>query len=190
MATIATREQLLDAAQDLARRRGYNAFSFKDLESLVGIRTASIHYHFPTKADLGAALMRRYRITMLDALAELRQTQPDARKRLWELVEFLRKSSKKGTQMCLCGMLGVEFSTLPSPVQKEVRQTFDAVESWIAELLEEGRKAKSLAVDRDSRKQARALFSALQGALLSACAFEDEERFTSAAQFYIRCLEA
>ena len=31
------------------------SFSFADLEAAVGIRKASVHYHFPTKADLGVA---------------------------------------------------------------------------------------------------------------------------------------
>ena len=55
-----TRTQLLDVAQRLVQARSYNAFSFKDLAAEIGIRTASIHYHFRTKGDLGVALMQRY----------------------------------------------------------------------------------------------------------------------------------
>src|SRR5579862_1588267 len=55
-----TRDRILDIAQRLIQSRGYNAFSFDDLAEELDIRTASIHYHFPTKADLGIALLRRY----------------------------------------------------------------------------------------------------------------------------------
>jgi len=48
-----TAERILDIAQDLIQRRGFNAFSYHDIAAPMGIRKASIHYHFPSKADLG-----------------------------------------------------------------------------------------------------------------------------------------
>ena len=41
------REQLLDHAQILLMTRGYNGFSYRDLSTLVGVKTSSIHYYFP-----------------------------------------------------------------------------------------------------------------------------------------------
>ena len=58
MATRAT--EILDAAEGFARQTGYNGFSFRDIAAEIGIKSASVHYHFPTKGDLGAALARRY----------------------------------------------------------------------------------------------------------------------------------
>src|SRR4051812_32859483 len=62
MATQAadTRERIMAAARRTVQARGYNALSFRDLAAEVGIKSASVHYHFPTKGDLGAALARRY----------------------------------------------------------------------------------------------------------------------------------
>ncbi|WP_254065657.1 TetR family transcriptional regulator [Acidisoma sp. L85] len=34
--------------------------NFRDLAAQVGIKAASIYHHFPSKADLGAAVARRY----------------------------------------------------------------------------------------------------------------------------------
>ena len=51
--TINMATHILDVAQQLIQTRGYNAFSYADIASQVGIRTATIHYYFPTKADLG-----------------------------------------------------------------------------------------------------------------------------------------
>ncbi|WP_257998927.1 TetR/AcrR family transcriptional regulator [Fischerella thermalis] len=45
-----TRTQILDTAQDLIQRVGVNAMSYQDISEAVGIRKASIHYHFPSKA--------------------------------------------------------------------------------------------------------------------------------------------
>ena len=56
-----------DQAADPQRRpgltvqaHGYSGLNFRHLAEVVGIKSASIHYHFPTKADLGAAVAKRY----------------------------------------------------------------------------------------------------------------------------------
>jgi AcrR family transcriptional regulator len=54
-----TRETILRAARTRARAHGYGGLNFRDLATDVGIKSASIHYHFPTKADLGAAVAKR-----------------------------------------------------------------------------------------------------------------------------------
>ncbi|WP_438876632.1 TetR/AcrR family transcriptional regulator, partial [Bacillus cereus group sp. BC7] len=46
------REQILDHAITLMMLRGYNGFSYRDLSDLVGVKTSSIHYYFPSKDDL------------------------------------------------------------------------------------------------------------------------------------------
>src|SRR6195952_1496346 len=55
-----TRGDLLFEAEVLIRSRGYSGFSYADLADAVGIRKASIHHHFPTKADLAVALVAAY----------------------------------------------------------------------------------------------------------------------------------
>jgi len=60
---------LLDSAERAARRRGFDGFSYADLAKDMGIRKASIHHHFPTKAALSVALMKRYYINLKTACA-------------------------------------------------------------------------------------------------------------------------
>ena len=43
-----------------AQAHGYGAMNFRDLGAEVGIKTVSIYHHFPSKADLGAAVAKRY----------------------------------------------------------------------------------------------------------------------------------
>ena len=50
------REAILEAAKRTAQAHGYSGLNFRELAAEVGIKGASIHYHFPTKADLGAAV--------------------------------------------------------------------------------------------------------------------------------------
>jgi TetR/AcrR family transcriptional repressor of nem operon len=88
--TPGTIDQLLDAAQELAQTRGYNAFSYRDLAERVGIRSASIHHHFPSKADLGRALVARYRDRFSDGLRRIGAGQGDAPAQLAAYVDLLR----------------------------------------------------------------------------------------------------
>src|SRR3954467_4343038 len=55
-----SREAILAAARLAAQARGYAGLNFRELAEVVGVKHASLYYHFPSKADLGAAVARRY----------------------------------------------------------------------------------------------------------------------------------
>jgi TetR/AcrR family transcriptional repressor of nem operon len=55
-----TAERLMDLAESHMRNAGYGGFSFRDLAAEIGIKSASVHHHFPTKATMAAAVARRY----------------------------------------------------------------------------------------------------------------------------------
>jgi len=64
-------QQILDIAESLTQTKGYNAFSYKDISALVGVKTSSIHYYFPTKADLGKAVVKKHIDSLCDELEQL-----------------------------------------------------------------------------------------------------------------------
>ena len=100
-----TREAILAAARTTAQARGYAGLNFRDLAEDVGIRSASIHYHFPSKADLGAAVARRYRedtSAMLDALLE---KLSDPVQCLRRYPATFRKALETDNRMCLCSFM-------------------------------------------------------------------------------------
>ena len=75
-----TAHKVLDVAEELIQKRGFNAFSFKDLQERVGIKTSSIHYYFPTKQELASALIERYSESFKDQLSNcLLYTSPSPR---------------------------------------------------------------------------------------------------------------
>jgi TetR/AcrR family transcriptional repressor of nem operon len=49
----------MDLAESHIRNAGYGGFSFPDLAAEIGIKSASVHHHFPTKATMAAAVARR-----------------------------------------------------------------------------------------------------------------------------------
>src|SRR3954469_4691076 len=107
-----TRTMVLDAAQELLQTRGFNAFSIKDLAERVKIRTSSIHYHFPTKADLCRALITRHRERVAGVLAEIDSRVSDSRKKLDRFAAVFQSTIEAGNRMCPFGMLAADSVTL------------------------------------------------------------------------------
>ena len=173
-----TRRKLLDLAETLVRTRGYNGFSFRDLADQIGIKTASIHYHFPTKGDLGEALIENEREVFASNLAQLDAAEKSPRRRLERFIRLFQSTTIGcHNRMCLGAMLAVEQETWPDAVAHGVRRLFADNESWLAKLLEEGRKKRQFRFKGSADLPARFLFSALEGALLLARAFHDIGRF-------------
>jgi len=56
------------------RAGGFHACSFREIATDVGIKSASVHHHFPAKADLGAALVARYTARVLAMFVEFAAT--------------------------------------------------------------------------------------------------------------------
>jgi TetR/AcrR family transcriptional repressor of nem operon len=74
-------------------------------------------------------------------------------------------------------MFAAEFSTLPEPIQGELRQFFDENETWLVRVLEEGRRDGSLRFEGSAADTAGLLTGALEGSMLLARSYRDNARF-------------
>jgi TetR/AcrR family transcriptional regulator, transcriptional repressor for nem operon len=175
-----TAERILDVSERLVRQRGFNAFSYAHVATEVGITTASLHYHFPGKDQLGEALVLRYTERFRQALERIEAEQPAASDRLAAYAD-LYADTLNGHRMCLCGMLAADFETLAAPVRESVVEFFDDNERWLARVLERGRVEGTVRFDGPPEATARLLIGGLEGALLVARPYGDPERFRSAA---------
>src|SRR5947209_19881447 len=99
-----TADRILDIAERLVQTRGFNNFSYADIASELGITKASLHYHFPGKAELGHALITRYAERFFEALSRIDHDLPDARAKL-EAYTDLYADVLRGQRMCMCGVL-------------------------------------------------------------------------------------
>ena len=157
-----TREQLLAAAADLLQRVGYASFSFRDLADAVGIRAASVHYHFPTKADLGVALVDWFRAQSDPQMAALCHAYPNIRERLLALADHVAEHTCTGDKSCPINLLLGEFSVLPENLQIKVRAWVDDCLAGMAAWLEQGRQAGELKFPGDAIYQARMVWSVIE----------------------------
>jgi TetR/AcrR family transcriptional repressor of nem operon len=178
---VPTADRILDVAERLAQTRGYNGFSYADISRSLRIEKASIHYHFPSKAELGARLVARYRERFKAALDRVDAEARGPGERLRRYARLWRDVLRDGGKMCLCGMLAAEVETLPPPMREALKEFFDANEAWLASTLTAGRKARTLRFDGSPLAEARALLTGLEGAMLLAKSYGDPVRFDSVA---------
>lgn len=183
-----TAARILDVAERLVQVQGFNAFSYADVAAEVQIRKASLHHHFPTKAALGQALIARYRERFSQALAEIHVGTRDARARLKAYARLYAGVLRK-RRMCLCGVLAADFETLPRPMRRGVVDFFRDNEAWLARVLEEGRRQKTLQFQGATATLAAFLVSSLEGAMLVARSYGRVERFEAVVKKLLRDLE-
>ena len=176
-----TATRILDSAESLVQVRGFNGFSYADVAAELAVTKASLHYHFPGKAELGRALIVRYATRFNAALAGIDASGADAPAMLGAYAR-LYADVLRGRRMCLCGMLAAEYQTLPEPMREAVLGFFDENESWVERVLVQGRDAGTLVFPGDPREAARLIVSALEGAMLVARPYGDVERFEAAAE--------
>jgi len=123
------KEAILDAAESRARRGGYNGFSFRDLAEDVGIKSASVHHHFPTKEHLAEVLAHRYVDRMAAYLGDPARLSPRAAVK--HLAGIFVRANETDDQMCLCGIFAAESGALPQQVLPEVAAFFDMLSRWL-----------------------------------------------------------
>ena len=163
----ATAEQILDVAETLIQTRSYGAFSYQDIADALGIRKASIHYHFAAKADLGAAVVDRYADRFGTALAAMDEDQSKSSMALLDFyIEPYLRYAKTPDRVCLCGALAGEMMTLPPEMRTRVDRFFRSHHAWLAGILERGVKRGEFKLPASAAKTAHLILGALQGALL------------------------
>lgn len=173
---MTTRESILSSAQHLVQQRGYNGFSYADIADEVGIRKASLHHHFPTKTDLGLALIERYAADFDVALESIDAAKIKADTKLLRYVALYR-ATLEADRVCLCGMLAAEALTLDAALLPKLRQFFARNTEWLATVLSAGRDDARFQFSGSATDHARAFLAALQGALMMARSSGDATDF-------------
>ena len=162
-------DEILDTSEAFVQARGYNGFSFRDVATAVGVKSSSVHYHFPTKADLGATLARRYRERFLEKLGDAAAFGSDRKVAIRRYVGVFRDALIHDGRMCLCGMLGAEIQALPPKVAAEVKQMFAESVDWLARALGQA--------DEDGRTTALRITATVEGAMILSRTFVDPDVF-------------
>jgi TetR/AcrR family transcriptional repressor of nem operon len=170
------RERIMDIAEHLIMSRGFNRFSYKDISTEMNVKNAAIHYHFPSKNDLGVAVIRR-------AQARCRKWNGMTVKKDGSPVEMLNAFLdmfsgylESGEYVCLASALETDFNTFSKEMQNEVRAYAAEMHNWIRNLLEKGREEGLFTYSDSPEDKAFLILSSIQGALEIA-RVSDKKRF-------------
>ena len=178
-----TAERILDAANALLIDRGYSAFSYADIADTVMIRKASIHHHFPTKAGLVVAVLRRHRARIAEGMKALDDQIENPLARIKNYFKYWEGCIEGRTQsFCIGALLGAEMPSLPEEVQAEIRLHFSTLTDWFERTLKSGTKARVIQLPGTVAIEAQMLIAVLHGAMLSARATNNCDVFRSLSQ--------
>lgn len=175
-----SREKILAAATRIAQAHGYGGLNVRDLAEAVGIRAASVYHHFDSKADLAAAVARRYWENTAAALDALLAQSGDPAQCLRQYPATFRTALESGNRLCLCSFLAAESDDLPDVVKDEM-QTFAEVNvAWLSKML----RAAEVVDSTQSEPRARAIFAAIAGAQLVARSRSDISLYDALIESY------
>lgn len=175
-----TKSAILESAEAAVRARGYDGFSYADLAEAVGIRKASIHYHFPTKADLALALIERYSEIVFARLGQLGAVHPLAGAQLRGVIATYREAIDGGNKLCLCVALCSDRDSLNPAVLSRVADFRASTVACLRAVFARGQVDGSISGVNDPEVEALACLAQLEGAQLAARAVRDPARFDAA----------
>lgn len=173
---MSRKQELLHVAQNKVREGGYNNFSFRELAKEIGIKSASVHYHFPTKEDLAAQLAKHYTDNFINALGNPKTLYESGTDPIHFFASLFKRSLQQDKKMCLCGLLGAESDILPELVRVEIKRFFRKNLAW----LEQAYSYNDQLSEADIKQQAIQTISLLEGAMMISIVNNDNTIFDSA----------
>lgn len=159
------KQKIIDAAQELLEERGYNGFSYADLEKALGIRKASIHHHFPKKDDLIAAILDKVAVLLQDKKITLAQCGGSAFEKIWQFLGGGCETSACSGRICTITSLQHDFPQLSSELQKKLTELCSFEVEIVAEILEDAKKRKKIEFAGPAIDKARSVLVTAKGAM-------------------------
>jgi len=165
-------DRIMDHAQLLVQTVGYNGFSYADIAQELGIRKATIHYYFRTKASLCTALLRRYRRRFREKVGNGTELVASPRARLDLYISFYQQALEDG-RLCPCGVLTGELVSLEPEIRDQIRGFFEEQIAWVEAQLIQARQHGELLCGHNAHQLAASIFGMIEGGMLLARAADD-----------------
>jgi TetR/AcrR family transcriptional repressor of nem operon len=170
MSDKTTRDHIVEAADQLFYRQGYEHTSFSDIADVVQISRGNFYFHFKTKDEiLDAVINVRLANTrkMLEQW-EIKGKQPADRVRSFIHILIANRADIK-RYGCPVGTLCTELAKLNHASQPEAHKLFTLFRTWLR------RQFTLLGREADADALAMHLLARSQGVAMLANAFHDEK---------------
>jgi AcrR family transcriptional regulator len=159
-----TREKIMELGEDLIRTKGYNAFSYQDISSELGIKNAAIHYYFPSKENLGTSIVRTNVQRFEEMIENMHSRGFDERQQLETFIKIYSKSYRE-QKLCIVGALGSDFNTLSESTRTELKRITEIILKWLTGILTSGKEKKIFVFSDEPQKKAWLIFTCLVASL-------------------------
>lgn len=163
------RQRIIDAADRLFYRRGYNQTSFQDISDATGIPRGNFYYYFKTKDEILDAVVNTRVEEFNGLLNRCEEETEDARERLLLFSNMLEHNRDDVIESgCPIGSLCSELAKDDPALHEKSRQIFILLRDWVKRQFEATglTNTDDLAMD---------LLAKLQGVTVIACAFKDAD---------------
>lgn len=161
---MSTHDSIIELTDTLIQQNGYQGFSYADLAETLGIRKASIHYHFQTKTDLGLAYCK-YKEGQLMKLETTLLKLPPGKPRLQGYMDAFLKCADNG-QMCGIHAMLSDSALFEESLQKATIRLAQTDQRILTYVLISGRESGELIFSAEPADVAIIIGSAIKGALM------------------------
>jgi len=163
-----TQQRIIDAANQLFYRKGYNRTSFSDVVKAAAVPRGNIYYYFKSKDEILRAVIRNRLETINSMLAEWDRTIPAPLDRLQRFVRIMYDSTPALLRSgCPMGSLNIELRKDQPELQAEAKQLFDLFQRWLAN------QFADLGYPEEARDLSLRLMARGQGLIVIAQVYQD-----------------
>jgi TetR/AcrR family transcriptional repressor of nem operon len=185
---MATSSQIIEVGTEFVQTLGFHAFSYRDIADRIGIRTASIHYHFPSKTDLVKAIVERVCTEAAAGIGEIDATAKSQTERLRRFCCMFQRTLGDAERLCPMCMLAMGQEAIPAEVREGVKKFWAGGEAWVAAVVETGQLSGEFDADLEPETVGRTFVAALEGAMVAARAFAERRRLLDVTEYLLASL--
>jgi len=161
------RQRIIDAADQLFFKRGFNQTSFQDISDATSIPRGNFYYYFKTKEDILDAVLQVRRDLFIDSLKQIEIDTNNPLERLTKLADMLDVNSEDILASgCPVGSLSTELAKGSQDLQEKSQVVFQAIKQWASA------QFAAMGVERPD-DASMDLLAWMQGVTVMACAFKD-----------------
>lgn len=136
MKAITTKDKILELGRVLLQTYGYHSFKYQQIASELGIKNAAIHHYFPSKEDLGLAIIEKVHTDFL--LMKEKTVSHTTKEKTDILLKMYREYVLEGLNLCIIGVGITSYEELPDKMKLATKKFYNDLLNWLTISFEEG----------------------------------------------------
>jgi AcrR family transcriptional regulator len=163
-----TQQRIIDAANQLFYRKGYNRTSFTDVVEEAGVPRGNIYYYFKTKEEMLRAVIAHRLVVITSMLRDWEKSIKQPLDRLERFTQIMYDSTPALLRSgCPMGSLNVELAKDQPELKDESKQLFDLFQSWLS------RQFSDMGYPDEARELSLQLLARGQGIIVISQVYQD-----------------